>query len=204
MPITALQLQARVHDGAAVVDRLAATWGTAQFGSSGRAPLGVLGDLPVALPSSGGIALDAWLTGLNRVAVLARQKASADASVLTVSASTSGSDIAGLEGRATFDELELSYRDCTLAQQQPAAIAAEAGRATIETLALAGSVGNVTAEGTLGLSGERTLDVATEGTLDIAAASAFTDRFRAGVGAIPDSRRRHRRQATGERLPRGR
>ena len=96
-----------------------------------------------------------------------------------MSASTSGSDIAGLEGRATFDELELSYRDLTLAQQQPAVIAAEAGRATIETLALAGSVGNVTAEGTLGLSGERTLDVATEGTLDIAAASAFTDRIRA-------------------------
>jgi len=179
MPITGLQLQARVRDGAAVVERLAATWGEAQLGASGRAPLGVLGELPVALPSRGGTSLEATLSGLNPATVRGAPEGVSGRVGLTVAASAPGADMAALQGRATFDELELTFRDLTLAQRQPSVISARAGAATIEHFALTGSVGAVTAAGTVDLAGDRALDVTTEGTLDIAAASAFTDAFHA-------------------------
>jgi outer membrane protein assembly factor BamA/autotransporter translocation and assembly factor TamB len=179
LPITGLQLQARVRDGAAVVERLAATWGAAQFNASGRAPLGILGELPVALPSSGGTSLEATLSGLNPAAVPGAPEGVGGRVGLTVAASAPDADLAALQGRATFDELELTFRDLTLAQRQPSVISATAGAATIEHFALTGSIGAVTAAGTVDLAGDRALDVTTEGTLDIAAASAFTDAFQA-------------------------
>jgi hypothetical protein len=70
VPLSNVQLQARVAGGAAVVERLSAEWGAARFEGSGRAPLAFLGPLPVAVPpAAGGATVDARLSGFNPAAL---------------------------------------------------------------------------------------------------------------------------------------
>ncbi|MCC6990238.1 MAG: translocation/assembly module TamB domain-containing protein, partial [Acidobacteria bacterium] len=179
-PVTGLQLLARVVGGTASVERLAAVWGTARFESSARAPLAFFGALPIELPAAtGGATLEARLTGLDPGAVPGAPAGISGRVDLQVNASAPSADPAAVDGRLTFDALELGFRGLTLAQQQPSVLVARAGAATVETLALTGSAGTVEATGTVALTGDRVIDVTAAGSLDLAALSVVTDALRA-------------------------
>lgn len=179
VPVTGLTLEAAVRDGALRVERLAAAWGAATLEASAGAPLGVLGSLPVDLPSRGGVAVDARVAGLDLAALPGAPEGLAGQVAVVVEATAPGADLDALEGQARFDQLELTFRDLTLAQQQPSRIAAANGVARIEQLELDGSVGHVNASGSVGLDGDYPVNLTATGTLDIAAASAMTDAFSA-------------------------
>ena len=173
-------VRARVQNGEANVERLAANWGTATLQVEGRIPLDVLPQLPVEIPRmSGPATLKAAVTGLDPSAIPGapsqlRGRISAEAEVMAESA-----DPGAVEGRITFGELEVASGSLDLAQGQPSRIDIQAGVATVEQLDLSGTAGKFHAGGSVGLVGERALNIDAEGTLNVAALSLLTTRVRA-------------------------
>lgn len=82
-------------------------------------------------------------------------------------------------GRITAQQLAVEYEGLTLGQDVPSTIRLDRGTATIDQLRLTGSVGNLTATGTVGLIAPRPVNVDVAGNLNIAVASLFTDVVRA-------------------------
>ena len=97
----------------------------------------------------------------------------------TAEASANRPDLTALEGRLSFDDLQMSFDKLTLEQTQPSTIRIAGGSATIEQFALSGSAGTLTASGAVGLVEPRPLDVAVRGHFNIAAMSVLTDAVRA-------------------------
>jgi outer membrane protein assembly factor BamA/autotransporter translocation and assembly factor TamB len=173
-------LRARVEDGEAEVDQLTANWGTATLHASGRIPLEILPELPVEIPRmSGPATFKAGFTGLDPSAIPGAPpqlsgRISAEANVEAASA-----NVDALAGQITFQELDVAFSGLGLAQQQPSTIAIASGTASIEQLDLAGSAGEIHANGTVGLVDDRALNVNVDGKLNVAAVSLVTDQIRA-------------------------
>src|SRR5678815_3314831 len=91
-----------------------------------------------------------------------------------VEVSAARSDLTALQGYIAFPQLDIAFNRLALTQQEPSRIGIDAGKATVERLALSGSAGGVTASGTVGLAGDRSVDVNVEGSLKIAALNALT------------------------------
>ncbi len=174
-----IQLRARVANGAAEVEQLTANWGTATIEASGRVPLEVVPPLPVEIPRMGGPAtIKASVRGLDPAAIPGAPDGLSGRVSLEAQASATRPDLAALEGRVAFSELQVGFNGLTLAQEQPSTIAVASGSAAIERLALSGSGGSLVAGGSVGLTGERPLDIHADGSLQLAALSAVTDRVR--------------------------
>ncbi len=173
-------LRARVENGEANVEQLTASWGTATFHASGRIPLEILPELPIEIPRMGGPAtLKAGFSGLDPSAIPGAPpqlsgRISADAEIQAASA-----DLRALNGRITFQELDVAFSGLDLAQQQASTISIASGTARVEQLNLSGSVGKIHAAGSVGLADDRALNLDVDGTLNIAAASLLTDQIRA-------------------------
>ncbi len=88
-------------------------------------------------------------------------------------------DLSALNGKITFQDLDIAFTGLNLAQQQPSTITMASGAATIEQLNLSGSAGEIHASGSVGLVDERALNVNVDGNLNVAAASLLTDQIRA-------------------------
>lgn len=178
--ISNLDLRARVAAGVATIEQLAANWGTADVSANGRIPLDALPDLPVDIPRRGGPAtFVARVRGLDLAQVPGAPGGLSGRVSVEAQMSADRADITALDGRVTFPELEVALNGLTLAQQQPASIRLSDGVARVEQFTLTGSVGTLTASGTVGLSGERAIDVDVRGNVNVAAISAFTDAVRA-------------------------
>jgi len=175
-----IDLRARVANGEADVEQLTANWGTASLQASGRIPLAALPQLPVEIPGMSGPArFKAAVNGLDPSAVPGAPpqlggQISAEADISAASA-----DLNALNGRVTFQQLDVAFSGLGLAQQQPSTIAIEAGTASIEQLNLSGSAGEIRATGTVGLVDDRALNVNVDGSLNVAAASLLTEEIRA-------------------------
>ncbi|HVQ16592.1 MAG TPA: hypothetical protein VMS40_23480, partial [Vicinamibacterales bacterium] len=173
-------LRARIENGEAEIEQLSGNWGTASLQGSGRIPLEVLPELPVEIPRmSGPATFKAAFTGLDPSAIPGAPaqlsgRVSAEAQVTAATA-----DLGTLDGRITFQELDIAFSGLNLAQQQPSTIAIASGAAAIEQLNLSGSAGEIHASGSVGLVDERALNVNVDGSLNVAAASLLTDQIRA-------------------------
>jgi len=173
-------LRARIENGEADIEQLAAKWGTAALEGSGRIPLEVLPELPVEIPRmSGPATFKAAVLGLDPSAIPGAPaqlsgRLSAEAQVTAASA-----DLSALNGKITFQDLDIAFSGLNLAQQQPSTITIASGAATIEQLSLSGSAGDIHASGNVGLLDERALNVNVDGSLNVAAASLLTDQVRA-------------------------
>ena len=173
-------LRARIDNGEADVEQLAANWGTARIEVSGRLPLELLPQLPVEIPRMSGPAmLKAGLTGLDPSAIPGAPPQLSGKISAQAELSATEADVAAIDGRITFQELDVAFSGLGLAQQQPSTIAIAHGAATAEQLHLSGSAGDVTASGRVELVEDRSLDVNVDGNLNVAALSAVTDRVRA-------------------------
>ncbi|MBA3270256.1 MAG: translocation/assembly module TamB domain-containing protein, partial [Acidobacteria bacterium] len=175
-----LNVRTRVADGEATIETLNANWGVARITAAGRIPLEVLPALPVEIPRRGGPAtFTASVIGLDVSQLPGAPEGLGGRISLDAEMSAGRADLAALEGRVTFPELALTFNGLTLAQQQVSTIALSAGTARIEQFTLTGSVGTLTAGGTVGLTGERPLNVDANGNMNVAALSLFTDAVRA-------------------------
>jgi len=174
-----IELRARLADGAATIERLTATWGSATIEASGTIPLEVVPPLPIEISRQGGPArISALVRGLDPATIPGLPAGLSGRVDLDLEASAVRADLSTLEGHINFPRLEISSNRLTLTQQDPSRIAISAGRATVEHLVLAGSAGSVVASGSVGLVGDHTLDVNVDGTLSLAALSGFTTAFR--------------------------
>ncbi len=179
--ITNLSAHATVADGVAALDVLTASWGTAQLSASARVPLAVVPELPISLPQeTGAAALAATVTNLELATLPGVPEGLHGQIAVEANASgTNVSDLSAISGRVAFPQLALGFRELTLEQSQPVAISFQNGLATIEQLELAGSVGHLSAQGAIGLTGERGLNVTTNGAIDLGVLATFTDVARA-------------------------
>ena len=168
-------LRARIDSGEADVEQLAANWGTARIEVSGRLPLELLLWLPVEIPRMSGPAmLKAGLTGLDPSAIPGAPPQLSGKISAQAELSATEADVAAIDGRITFQELDVAFSGLGLAQQQPATIAIAHGAATAEQLDL-DRPGDVKASGRVARR-DRSLDVNVDGNLNVAALSAVTDK----------------------------
>jgi outer membrane protein assembly complex protein YaeT len=175
-----LNVRARIANGEANVEQLNANWGVARISAAGRIPLEAMPALPVEMPRRGGPAtFTASVQGLDVSQIPGMPAGLGGRVSLDAQLSATRADLRALEGRVTFPELQLTFNGLTLDQQQVSTIALAGGVARVEQFTLTGSVGTITATGTVGLAGERPINVDTTGNLNIAALSLFTDVVRA-------------------------
>jgi outer membrane protein assembly factor BamA len=179
-PVTAVQMDARVQGGVATVETLSARWAAAEIEAIARLPMALIEDLPIAFPAAEGVAmLEARARDVDPAHFPGAPEGLRGRVSVTAEASAPRVDLAAVNGRVTFDDLELAFRDLALAQERPSAVSLAGGVATIEAFGLSGSAGRVDAAGSVGLRGDRPLDVSASGTLDIAAVAAASDAWRA-------------------------
>ena len=175
-----LNLRVEVVNGEANIDQLMANWGVARLEASGRIPLEVLPALPVEIPRKGGPAtFSASVVNLDPAQIPGAPEGLSGRISIDAQIAAARADLAALEGRIAFPELQLAFNGLTLAQQAPSIVRIAGGTATVDTLNLSGSVGTLAATGTVGLLGSRPVDVALSGNLNIAVVSMFTDVVRA-------------------------
>ena len=173
-------LRARVQNGEADVEQLTANWGTAALQGSGRIPLDVLPQLPVDIPRMSGPAMfKAAVTGLDPSSIPGAPAQLSGRISVEAEGTTASADLAALDGRVTFQELNIAFNGLDLAQQQPSTITIAAGTASVDRFNLSGSAGEIHAAGRVGLVGDRPLDVNVDGNIDVAAASLLTEQIRA-------------------------
>ena len=174
-----IQLRAHVVDGAAEIERLTAQWGSATIDASGTIPLETLPPLPVEIPRRGGPAtIKASVRDLDPSTIPGMPAGVTGQVSVNLDASAARPDLAALEGRLEFPQLEIALKRLTLSQQEPSQIGISAGQATVQRLALTGTAGTLTASGTVGLVGERRVDARVDGGLKLAALSVFSDKVR--------------------------
>ena len=174
-----IQLTARIADGAAEIERLTGYWGSATVDASGTVPLEVLPPLPVDVPRRGGpTTFKASVRNLD-LTVLPGIPAGLSGRIgVDLDASAARPDLSALQGSMAFPELEIAFNRLTLAQQEPSRISINAGKATVERLALSGTAGTLNTSGTVWLMGDRPVDVNVDGSLKIAALTALTKTIR--------------------------
>jgi outer membrane protein assembly complex protein YaeT len=178
--LSALRMRTRVSGGEAQIERLDAHWGEARITATGRLPLEALPALPVDIQGRGGSAtFVASIEGLDVAQIPGAPAGLTGRLSLEARMAAARADLAALEGQIRFPELQLDFRDLTLEQEQPSVITLGGGTARVEQFTLAGSVGTITASGTVGLTGNRPIDVDASGNLNVAALSMFTDLVRA-------------------------
>jgi outer membrane protein assembly complex protein YaeT len=174
-----IQLQARVAEGAAQIERLTGRWGSATLEASGTIPLDVLPRVPVEIPRRGGpAAVKASVRSLDPAEIPGVPAGVTGRVGLEIDASATRADLVALEGHITFQQLDLALNRLTLSQQEPSRISIDSGTALVERLSLSGSAGAVAASGTAGLVGDRALDLRVDGTLNVAALSVLTTKVR--------------------------
>jgi outer membrane protein assembly complex protein YaeT len=175
-----LTATATIADGEAAIDRLTATWGTAQIDLSARVPLDLLPQLPVEIPRRGGAAvIKARLDGLDPSTIPGAPAGLSGRISLDADIAARRPDIREAEGTIAFRDLQLGFNGLTLEQKGPSTIAVANGVMTVQRFELGGSVGTLAASGTVGLTETRPLNLDVDGNLNIAAISIVTDRVRA-------------------------
>ena len=174
--IANLNLRARVVNGEATIEQLGANWGTATISATGRIPLEVVPQLPIDIPRRGGPAtFTARVDGLDLAQVPGAPQGLTGRVSLNAEMSAARADLLALDGRITFPELQIALNGLTLAQQQPSTIRLAGGVAQVEQFTLTGSVGTLTASGSVGLTGDRPINIDARGNVNVAAISVFTD-----------------------------
>ena len=157
-----------------------ANFAGAAITASGRIPLEAAPALPVEIPRRGGPAtFTASVRGLDLSQVPSAPEGLSGLVSLDARISASRADLLALEGDITFPELQLAFQGLTLAQQQPSRIALANGQAQVQQFSLTGSVGTLTATGTVALTGDRPINVDAKGNLNVGVISLFTDAVRA-------------------------
>jgi outer membrane protein assembly complex protein YaeT len=173
-------LRARIENGEADIEQLTGKWGTAAMEASGRVPLEVLPELPVEIPRmSGPATFKAAVLGLDPSAIPGAPAQLSGRLSAEVQVTAASADLSALNGKITFQDLDIAFSGLNLAQQQPSTITIASGAATIEQLNLSGSAGDIHASGDIGLLDERALNLNVDGSLNVAAASLLTDQIRA-------------------------
>ena len=174
-----IQLRAHLAGGAAEIERLSSQWGSATIEAAGTIPLEAVPPLPVEIPRRGGPAtIKASVQDLDPSTIPGMPAGVTGHVSVNLDASAARADLAALEGRLEFPQLELALKRLTLSQQEPSQITISAGQAAVQRLALTGTAGNVTASGTVGLVGERRVDARVEGALKVAALSVLSEKVR--------------------------
>lgn len=178
-PVTAMALSVQIVDGMARIPRVAAEWAGAHLVASAQLPLSFAGALPVQVPPGGEPAsLDARVTGFDPGKLPDAPEGLTGQVSFAATATAASLAPEALDGRITFDALEVDYRGLALAQQQPSAIEASHGVATVRQLALSGSAGSVALDGEVTLTGDTAVRLATNGTIELGALSFLTDAAR--------------------------
>ena len=178
--VTHVNVRALIANGVAAIEQLAGRWGTASVSASGRIPLEVVPELPVDIPRKGGPAtFSASIADLDPAQLPGTPDGLTGRISVSAEVSAARPELAAIDGRITADRLSVEYNGLTLAQNAPAMIRLAGGMAAVERFALSGSVGNITATGTVGLLAPRPVDLSVAGNLNIAVASLFTDAVRA-------------------------
>ena len=178
--VSELNLRVEVADGEANIERLTAHWGAARIEGSGRIPLEAVPTLPVEMPRRGGPAtFTGSVVNLDPAQIPGAPEGFSGRISLDAQVAATRANLAALEGRITFPDLQVTFNGLTLAQQTPSLVRLSGGVATIDAFNLSGSAGSLTAAGTVGLLGERPMDVRVNGGVNVAAVSMFTDRVRA-------------------------
>lgn len=154
-----------------------AEWGSARLDASVRLPFALLPEeLPVELPRPSGPAEAALrVTGLDLATIPGAPEGLAGTVSVVAEARAGRAELAAVDARVTFPELQLAFDNLTLAQQGISTIAVNDGVARVEQFRLEGSVGHFELRGSAGLIDPQPLDVTLHGELDAAAVRAFTD-----------------------------
>jgi outer membrane protein assembly complex protein YaeT len=175
-----IEMKTRIADGEALIEKLTANWGTATIEASGRVPFEVVPPLPVEIPRmNGAVTLKAALKGLDPSSLPGAPPQLSGMIGLVAELTARRPELASLEGRITFEQLEVAYSGLDLAQQQPSMIGIASGAATVERFDVSGSAGEIKAGGRVELAGNRAIDLTVDGNINVAALSVVTDKVQA-------------------------
>lgn len=185
--VSNLNATATIANGEANVSELTANWGAAQIAMSARVPLDLLPELPVEIPRQAGPAqIHARLDNLNPSAIPGAPSGLSGRISFDADVESRRPTLRDAQGKIAFRELELGFQGLSIEQKQPSTIAVRNGVAQIDSFALSGSVGTLTATGSVGLVDERPIAVDVGGNVNIAAISLITDRVRAEGDSVID------------------
>lgn len=178
--ISNLNATATIANGDATVDQLTANFGTATIKASGVLPLELLPALPIDVPRRGGPArIHAQLDGLDPSAIPGAPSGLSGRISFAADIESTKPDIGDAVGKIAFTDLRLGFAGLTLEQKAPSTVSVRDGIAKIDSFELGGSVGNLIAAGSVGLTGDRALNLDVDGKMNIAAISIVTDAVRA-------------------------
>ena len=182
-----LTAAATVANGEATIERLAANWGAAQIELSARLPLDLLPELPVEIPRKDGPAtIHARVDNLNPRAIPGAPAGLSGRISFDADIDSRRPSLRDAAGKISFRDLQLGFEGLTLEQKTASTVAIRNGIAAIESFTLGGSVGTLTAAGTVGLVDARPIDVDVDGNLNLAAIALLTDRVRAEGDSVID------------------
>jgi len=185
--ISNMNATATIADGTATLREFTANWGTAQLAVSALVPLALLPELPEALARQDGPAtFRARVDNLNPGSLPGAPQGLSGKLSLDAEVESPRPRLEDAVGKIAFRDLQLGFNGLTLGQKDSSSIAISDGIASIESLALAGSVGSISATGTVGLLGDQALNIDIDGAMNIAAIAIVTDRIRAEGDSIID------------------
>jgi outer membrane protein assembly complex protein YaeT len=176
-PVTNVDLQAQIRNGALEIATASAQFGVAQVMARGTVPFALLpANLPVELPRRQGRAeFTAELQKLNIADLDGVPEKLGGTVSARLDAQAATPDLQALDAKLTFPDLQVSVGSYALAQKGTSEIVVQNGVAQINQFVLTGPSTDIQIAGTAGLTGARPLNVNLLGNFDAAIASAFTD-----------------------------
>jgi outer membrane protein assembly complex protein YaeT len=180
-PVTNVNLNAHVRDGALDLQTASAQLEAAVVNASGVVPFALLpATLPVELPRRQGAAqFTAELKALN-LSDLGPVPDNVSGTISAkLEAEAARPEIEALNGRLSFPDLRVKLGSYPLEQKGTSEILLQNGVARVSQFLLSGPETKLEIAGTAGLIGDRPLDVKVAGNFDASIASAFTETVQA-------------------------
>lgn len=180
-PLSNVQADLEMRQGAVLLPRFTADWGGAAVTAQGEVPLGILpANLPVAFARRQGPAsLTLDVTGFRLSALKTAPEDVHGAAGVHVDLRAPRLALDALDGRVVFNQLELGVGTITLRQPAPSVIAISNGMARFQQFALTGADTSFQVSGTAQLAPPQNLNLTVSGNLDAAILAAFSNQVKA-------------------------
>ncbi len=171
--VTGVAFEIAVDPTAVELTKLEAEWAQAKISAAAKVPAAFLlgGDPP---QEEAGARFQLAATDLNLGALEGLPEDLGGFVSVRVEGEASEPSLDALRAAASFERLELIYRDLTLSQQQPTELKLEAGVLRIEAFDLAGPQANLKVAGEVGLSDEGSLDLDVDANGDASVAALLS------------------------------
>jgi outer membrane protein assembly complex protein YaeT len=184
MPVADIAFSLRMHDGMIELEKAQAQWAAASLEASGRLPLELLPEPPVAgfVRAGGPASFTAAVRGLRLESTSELPERIGGLIGARIEGRLPRADLRALDATATFDTLKLQIGDYALEQEQQTRVRIRDGMVRLDDAQLSGPETRLRAGGTAALTGDRTVNVRMNGTTDAGLLAFLSKDVRAAGG----------------------